>query len=220
MRAWPWWLTRKWLCLAHPILGWLVSPLGTSASLGDGIGDYAPAQSPVYAGSVTAGATITWSATGLVGNGPSEPEFGPNGDVTGSLYGLFDHGSGAENGISDVLSIGVDSLMGVFLGPVCRQDQLPSALDFSSIEFTYTTLSPAVDQVFYMGDGSVQSLIVPTGATRLFLGTMDGFGWDNNLGAFDVNLQNVTAPVPDGGSTMAMLGVAFGVIGFVRRKTS
>src|ERR1035441_2795895 len=71
---------------------WLAGqPTGASASLGDGVGDYAPAQSPVYAGSVTPGATITWSASGLVGNGPTETQFGPNGDTTGSLYGLFSH---------------------------------------------------------------------------------------------------------------------------------
>jgi hypothetical protein len=64
----------------------------------------------------------------------------------------------------------------------------------------------------------VQSLVVPAGATRLFLGTDDGFGWYNNVGAFDVSLTNVTGSVPDGGSAVAMLGVAFGVMGFARRK--
>jgi hypothetical protein len=192
-------------------------PNGTTASSED----VAPAQSPVYAGSVTPGGTVTWTATGLVGNGPLEPQFGPNGDVTGSRYGLFSHGSGAENGISDVLGIGVDSLMGVFLGPGVPSGAAPAPLNFSSIGFTYTSLSPLVDQVFYMGDGSAQSLIVPTGATRLYLGTMDGFGWDNNLGSFTVDLtQGVTGAVPDAGSTLTMLGIAFGLVGLVRRKTS
>jgi hypothetical protein len=200
---------------------WLAGqPNGTSASTGDGVGDYAPAQSPAYAGTVTAGSTITWGATGLVGNGPSYEQFGPNGDVTGSLFGLFSHDAGAQNGISDIDGIGVDSLLGVFLGPGVPSGAAPSALDFGTIGFTYGSLSPVVDQVFYMGDGSAQSVVVPAGATRLYLGTMDGFGWDNNTGSFSVTLTNVTAAVPDAGSTMAMMGLAFGLVGAVRRKIS
>jgi hypothetical protein len=199
---------------------WLAGqPAGTGASLGDGVGDYAPAQSPVYAGLVSPGATVTWSATGLVGNGPLETQFGPNGDVTGSLYGLGDHDSGAENGISDVLSIGVDSLMGVFLGPGVPSGAAPASLDFSGLGFGYGSLTPLVDQVFYMGDGSAQSLIVPAGATRLFLGTMDGFGWDNNTGFFTVDFTGGVTPVPDAGSTMAMLGAAFLAVATLRRKS-
>jgi hypothetical protein len=91
-------------------------------------------------------------------------------------------------------------------------------LNFSSIGLTYTHLSPGVDQPFYMGDGSVESLIVPAGATRLYLGTVDGYGWYNNVGAFDVTLKGLTAAVPDGGSAVAMLGVAFGLMGLLRRK--
>jgi VPDSG-CTERM motif len=76
-----------------------------------------------------------------------------------------------------------------------------------------------VDQVFYMGDGSAQSLTVPVGATRLYIGTMDGYDYYNDLGAFAVDFtEGVTESVPDTGSTLTMLGVAFGAISFVRRK--
>jgi len=201
---------------------WLAGqPNGTSASLGDGIGDYAPAQSPVYAGTVTPGNTVTWSATGLVGNGAGEPQFGPNGDTAGTLYGLLSHGSGAENGISDINGIGVDALLGVFLGPGVPAGTTPAALTFGGgggLGFTYGSLSPLVDQVFYMGDGSAQDVIVPAGATRLFLGTMDGFGWDNNTGDFVVDLQNVVPSVPDAGSTVMLLGSALCLLGGLRRK--
>lgn len=30
---------------------------------------------------------------------------------------------------------------------------------------------------------------MPAGATRLFLGTMDGFGWSDNIGRFDVRIH-------------------------------
>src|ERR1700720_24062 len=38
------------------------------------------------------------------------------------------------------------------------------------------------------GSGSIQNFIIPTGATRLFLGTMDGYGWYNNIGSFGVTV--------------------------------
>jgi len=186
----------------------------------DGGGDSAPAESPVLAGSVIPGGTVTWTATGLESNGPGYPEVGPDGDLANlSGFGLIDHYFGAENDISDVLNVPIDSLMGVFLGPGGPSGPVPTPLDFSVIGLNYTSLSPTLDQPFYMGDGSTESLMVPAGATSLYLGTMDGFGWNNNPGSFTVDFtEGVTAP--DAGSTAAMLGVAFGLIGFARRKTS
>ncbi|MEO2108886.1 MAG: PASTA domain-containing protein, partial [Actinomycetota bacterium] len=37
-------------------------------------------------------------------------------------------------------------------------------------------------------DGTPHDVIVPAGATRLYLGTSDGFGWYNNTGAFEVSV--------------------------------
>jgi hypothetical protein len=57
--------------------------------------------------------------------------------------------------------------------------------------------------VFFIGDGrtgsgtgAVQQFIVPAGATRLFLGTVDGFGWNTNSGAFSVQVN-----APAGGAS-------------------
>lgn len=196
---------------------WLAGqPPGTTALFSD----VAPAESPAYAESVTAGGTVTWSATGQTANGPGWTPEGPNGD-TANVNGLspLDHFNGAENGISDILNIPIDALIGVFLGPGVPSGSGPAALDFSSIGLTYGTLAPLVDQAFYMGDGSAQSVTVPTGATRLYLGSMDGYDNYNDSGSFTVDFtEGVTAPVPDAGSTLAMLGVAFGLVGVARRK--
>jgi hypothetical protein len=190
---------------------WLAGqPNGTTASSGD----VAPAQSPVYAGSVSAGTTITWSATGLVYYAPGTPVDGPKGE-TGYLIS-----DPAQNGIAGLNNVPVDGLVGLFLGPGVPSGSGPAALNFSTIGLTYTHLSPGVDQPFYMGDGSTESVIVPSGATRFYLGTVDGFGWYNNIGSFNVTLHTVGARVPDGGSAMVMLGVVFGVASFVRRKIS
>lgn len=106
-----------------------------------------------------------------------------------------------ENGISDI-NAPVNSLIGVFLGPD-RPDTSPApvALDFGTSERRdYSALSPELKQVFYIGDGrtstdEVQKVNIPNGATRLFLGPMDGVGWWNNSGSFSVQV-NHTPPAP------------------------
>jgi len=64
----------------------------------------------------------------------------------------------------------------------------------------YTVLSPALKQPFFIGDGltssgAVQRVIAPAGATRLFLGTMDNYEWNNNEGSFDVTVSSEVATV-------------------------
>ena len=173
-------------------------PDGSSASLGDGVGDFAPGESPVLAAglSVAGGDAFTWSATGIVGYGPDvSQDGGPNGI---SDY-FISHGSGAENGISDI-TVNTDALVGVFLGPLEPDlSTAPGPLDFSvSGAEDYTSLDPELQQLFFMGAGGTgQTIVAPAGSTRLFLGMMDGFGWDNNTGSFDVTIQSATSSVPD-----------------------
>ncbi len=173
-------------------------PDGSSASLGDGVGDFAPAESPVLATGldVAGGDTFTWSATGIVGYGPDASEDGgPNG-----ISDFFTtHDAGAQNGISDI-TVNVDALVGVFLGPLEPDlSTAPGPLDFSVAGAEdYTTLEPELQQLFFLGAGGTgQTIVAPSGSTRLFLGMMDGYGWDNNTGSFDVTIQSATSTVPD-----------------------
>jgi len=81
----------------------------------------------------------------------------------------------------------------------------PAALDFGTTQSRdYATLSPTLKQVFFIGDGrtstgEVQKVTIPNGATRLFLGPMDGVEWSNNSGAFSVQVHHApsdtTVPV-------------------------
>jgi hypothetical protein len=212
---------------------WLAGmPGGSTASAGDS----APAQSPVQvdgAVNVALGGTLTFVVTGEVSYVPALQGYtpdGPSGLVTS-------HSTGVENGIAS-LTAPVSSLIGVFLD--ATQPNLagpaPTSLDFSTAPArAYTTLSPALRQPFYIGDGltgtgtgSVQVINVPTGATRLFLGSMDGSGWYNNAGEFSVTVtQTVAAPaqqveIP----TLSQWGVVLlagllGVlaVGLLRRRT-
>ena len=159
--------------------------------------DHAPAESPVLVAdlALTAGQILMFSVTGGVMNHPGCPLVcdGPDGDW------LVPHYAGSEHGMSSVIAP-LNSLMGVFLGDASPHlAASPVDLDFrlEGIGMDFLTLAPALRQVFFIGDGrtsgsDIQLFIVPDGATRLYLGTMDGFEWLNNSGAFLVEIGTVS----------------------------
>jgi hypothetical protein len=80
-----------------------------------------------------------------------------------------------------------NALVGVFLGDSEPSGTPPAGLRFYQTQNAqgvtrtdFTSLSPAIGQVFFIGDGltgtgtgAVQAFQVPPGATRLFLGQAD-----------------------------------------------
>lgn len=195
---------------------WLAGmPNGSTASLED----TAPGQSPVQVLLFfVPGDALSFSAAGLTDHCPAGSCLyaGPEGDA---VEGSTGHVGGAENGIGNLIAP-IDSLVGVFLGPA--QPNLSPApgatLNFSTLASRdFASLSPLLKQPFFIGDGlrndglSVQQFIAPAGATRLYLGTMDGFGWWNNAGSFDVTATSVPEP-----ATIVLVGA--GLFGAVRRR--
>lgn len=190
---------------------WLAGmPAGSTANMGD----VAPAQSPVEVLGlpIEGGASLTFFATGLTAHGPAQPLVGPDGSR------FNQHVGGPENGISDIVTR-LNSLQGVFLGPMQPDLTLePDALDFSDSGnvlggINYTSLSPLLKQVFFIGDGfndgrQKQQVIVPAGATRLFLGTQDGFGWTNNIGSLEVQVSLIPEPATVNLTIAALLLIA------------
>lgn len=162
-------------------------------------GDSAPAQSPVQVISVavTPGTTLTFTATGGVDFAGAPPSTPPDGG------GVFT--TSPSDGISGA-TWPVNALVGVFLdNNLPTSGPAPADLDFggTGIGTAFTTLSPALKQVFFIGDGltgtgsgSAQTFVVPAGATRLFLGVSDGVGWFNNSGSFSVTVAVGAAPPP------------------------
>ncbi len=119
---------------------------------------------------------------------PSDQNFAPDGNTSF----ITDNFGGAENGMANLRSP-INALVGVFLsdGRPDRQGSPPSTLDFTTPQSrNFQTLSPQLRQPFFIGDGkddngNPQNFVIPAGATRLYLGIMDGYEWNNNQGVLN-----------------------------------
>jgi Flp pilus assembly protein TadG len=166
-------------------------PIGQNASDGN------PYASPVQM-NITAspGAVITVSnISGLASYDPQhQPQWGPDGDQN-HIYDDYAADGTAEHGMSDA-TMGLCSLNAVFLSNSLPDNiqTPPPALDFSTTaEQNYSAIQPQLQQVFFVGNGQTssnaqQQIVVPAGATRLFLGCMDGYEWYDNQGGFNVTV--------------------------------
>lgn len=137
-------------------------------------------------------------------------KFGNPTATNGPAGGNFGYKIESFNGIAGIDAPVLGYLAGVFLGLNEPTDPPPVALDFSVIGVNFTTLSPQIGQVFFIGNGltetgGVQEFIVPTNATRLFLGLADsryyGGGpgyYHDNTGSFSVTVNALPHNKPDG----------------------
>jgi hypothetical protein len=88
----------------------------------------------------------------------------------------------------------MDALMGVFLSDERpNRSRAPRSLDYRVNPSDTSSSSPQLKQVFFIGDGKTSSgalrrYLVPAKATRLYLGVMDGYEWNNNSGSFTVTV--------------------------------
>jgi len=165
--------------------------------------DTAPEESPVQVVGIplAPGTVLTFSVSGGVSNEGLPPTDPPDGGVffTSPFSGL--PGTDQGNGIAR-MNAPVNALVGVFLDDgVPNASAAPPGLDFSDggLGTAFGQLCPGLKQPFFIGDGltghgtgAPQQFVVPAGATRLFLGTVDGFDWNTNSGAFSVQVISTT----------------------------
>jgi hypothetical protein len=223
---------------AFPVGAVTLTVLGTAnpnlAGRADGYaccsGDALPTQAPVLVSGLAfaAGDALIFSATGGVAVSPGVPATNTPDGV--SAFSMTNYG----DGISAPTDVRVSALMGVFLGSADPTGaQTPDRLSFAS-GLDFQSLTPGIGQIFFIGDGltsfsfdasspvgDAQLFYVPSGATRLFLGTSDGFGWFNNGGSFlvDVRLSDGPQPVPEPGS-VALLVAGLLILGWARLRKS
>lgn len=117
----------------------------------------------------------------------------------------------------------------------------PARLDFRTLGTGFTELSPLLGQSFFIGDGltglgtgAQQQFHAPAGATRLFVGIVDGgfFGWFgppsdsapgayvDNSGSFSVDFGiRTTSDVPEP-ATAGLVALAMGWWAWRRQRCS
>ncbi len=144
----------------------------------------------------TSGTVTLDQVTNNAGLGPSGPDGGP-------FYSPTDVTS--TGGLSGIKSTVTGFLTGVFLDDAETTGGGPAVLDFtnSGLGTNFTSLSPSIGQVFFIGNGrtsagAVQRFQVPATATRLFLGIVDAADGDNAAGppqAYGDNGGSFTATV-------------------------
>lgn len=171
---------------------WLAGMTSGTASWGD-----TPSNaSPVLAMNVTAGRTLTFSATGSTTYNTSSPYSSSDGDSIVTYHNEYagDGEPGLQNGIQTI-TCPECALIGVFLTSAAPNTQTAptSGLDYTSSasqnQASYSSLQ--LQQPFFIGNGSnsasvTQSFVVPTGATRIYLGLYDQCQNYDNKGSLSV----------------------------------
>lgn len=143
----------------------------------------APAQSPskVNGVDITPGNSLFFRDCDGMTSYEDAASYGPDGNTDWIVAQT------AVNGINTT-SAPLNSVVGIFLDDRAPNTWgLQTAGNFSSANSRdFTTLSPKLKQVFFIGDGvnsagELQEFVVPAGATRLYIGLMDekGWWWDN-----------------------------------------
>lgn len=167
-----------------------------------------PGMINLSAADIQPGKTIMFdNVTGTVSNDGSTAQVDADGN-TGWVVNLGTaNGLGANNwpasvnGISNIKAP-MSAMIAVFLSDSApNTSAAPTALDFSTAASrNYSTLSPQLKQVFFVGDGrrsngEPQQIVVPAGATRVFIGNMDAWQWNDNVGGFTATINSSSSIV-------------------------
>ncbi len=179
-------------------------------------GGYGAGGLPVFHSLALGDSGYKFSAAGTISEFPGLSHNADGRSYTVDIY--------AAGGISGFRSDRILPLVGVFLDDNAPGAPAPATLQFtaSGLGFNFTTLSPALGQVFYIGDGKTASnqdqlFFAPAGATRLFLGFADAPYSTGAPGAYADNsgqLNVTVTPVPEPGSiALCIIGASLILVG-------
>lgn len=171
------------------------------------------------------------SATGLVNccGGAAAHFAGPDGAIMPSLP----NSSTDVNSFAGISGLQFSNrqlfLVGVFLNDTTPTDPAPSRLSYSDTNADELSYTPGLNQTFFIGDGltgtgsgTIQVFFSPVGATRLFLGFVDGEGFEGNPGWYsdnpgfltlDLEVQN---PEP---ATFVLFGLGLTSLVMLRKRS-
>jgi hypothetical protein len=193
-----------------------------------------PASSPAHLVTFTAGSgnVFTFSASGEIGccTHSLDSAYTPDGANAGMNV------TGA-NGLSSLMGNSAIPLVGVFTTDTDPNGGVaPATLTFN--HDSPLSLSPLLDQVFYIGDGltgynnasgTPLTFTAPTGATRLYVGVIDAYGFNgvtgyygDNPGSFAVTIDlagvRKLPGVPEPSTWAMMLLGVFGLGSLMRAR--
>lgn len=168
------------------------------------------------AGSITAGCASAEGCITINGGGSfNDP------DGVGNPQPTFTSPGTAV--LSGITAPNAGFLLGVFVPSGGPAGAAPAALIFTTTSFT--SLSPLLDQVFFIGDGltgdgtgTAQQFNVPANAASLYLGIVDfGGAYGDNSGTFTVNYSLAATSTPEPVS-LALAGVGLLGLAVIRRR--
>lgn len=177
---------------------------------------------------------FTFSVTGTVSLDIGSGSYYNDADGVGGNAGTSSN-SGTSS-IAGIVSAPNDGyLVGVFLASGGPTGPAPAALDYpDAASLTAGSYSPALDQVFFIGDGltgdgsgSTQDFYVPAGASDLYLGISDACGYNgspgcygDNTGTFAVTYTPVAGVTPPPSATPEPSSLALLATGFLAGAAS
>ena len=168
-----------------------------------------PGMMSLAAAQMIGGSVLTFnSVAGTSGNGSGSTQVANADGNANQIVSLGTNGTSSVytsrpmNGMSNVRAP-INSMIAVFLDDN-RPDTTgaPAALDFMDpTQRDYQSISPTLKQTFFIGDGrrsstgEVQQIVVPPGATRLFIGNMDAWQWNDNTGGYTATANTTISVV-------------------------
>jgi Flp pilus assembly protein TadG len=167
--------------------GYLVSGTGNTYANGSMGGTYADYSDDGANPSMTQGTTTTSGSEHGISNiiTPINSMVGVFMDQNGATYGA-DSTEENETSVPPGLDFSTQAAQNYQSGTTQSTTAASQEMEGGSIE-------PQLNQSFYVGNGQTSSsttetIVVPNNAYAIFLGTMDGHEWSNNVGGFNATI--------------------------------